>query len=97
MLRSMLYVRYGSACRGRQTASAARPSEIRSLSKSATPSSAVRRLPLTALSRMYLRQEFTDYVPLVLGIRIDPQISQFLGQAVGTLFFLFGTLSFVAC
>ena len=50
MLRSMLYVRYGSGCSRRVTASAARPSAARSCdSSSCRPSSGVRRSPSTAL------------------------------------------------
>src|SRR5438132_9512612 len=58
MLRSMLYVRYGSGCRRRQTASAARPSAIRSRqSNSATPSSNVSRSPSTAFCKMRVTVE----------------------------------------
>src|SRR5437763_138642 len=51
MLRSMLYVRYGSGCSRRVTASAARPSVARSCdSKRANPSAGVSRSPATALA-----------------------------------------------
>src|SRR5260370_397340 len=52
MLRSMLYVRYGSGCSRRQPASAARPSAGSSRqSKSASPSSGVSRPPSTAFCK----------------------------------------------
>src|SRR5262245_37773701 len=52
MLRSMLYVRIGSGCSRRVTASAARPSAARSrVWQRASASSGVSRSPASALSR----------------------------------------------
>src|SRR5687768_8495501 len=54
MLRSMLYVRYGSGWSRLATASAARPRAVRSrLSRSASPSSGVSRSPAVALSSAF--------------------------------------------
>src|SRR6516162_3637666 len=59
MLRSMLYVRYGSGCSRRVTVSAARPSAWKSVqSNRAQPSSKVRRRPSTALCKMLRTVEF---------------------------------------
>src|SRR6266478_1990029 len=61
----MLYVRYGSGCRRRHTASAALPSAIRSRQpNSATPSSKVSRSPSTALCKMCVTVEFKAHPSL---------------------------------
>src|SRR5262245_14527453 len=53
MLRSMLYVRYGSGCNREVTAWAARPRACRSWqANSSTPSSVESRLPSTAFDKI---------------------------------------------
>src|SRR5438105_1750404 len=69
MLRSMLYVRYGSGCSRRVTASAAVPSATRSCdSSSRSPSSGVKRSPATAFSSSGAMAED----------KVDPSRSEFI-------------------
>src|SRR5438105_5079294 len=75
MLRSMLYVRYGSGCSRRQTASAARPSAMRSRQANrATPSSNVSRSPSTARCKICVTVE--------LKAHSSPRQPQLAGQHV---------------
>src|SRR4051812_27500109 len=61
MLRSMLYVRYGSGWRRRVTASAARPRRGRPvLSNSATPSPKLSLSPATARSRILVTESTAE-------------------------------------
>src|SRR5229473_1894833 len=64
----MLYVRYGSGCIRRQTASAARPNSASGVASApgvnnASPSSAVRRWPSTAFCKMCVTVELKIHSP----------------------------------